>query len=801
MLKTWFRNLPLKGKLVGLVLVSIFIALLAGYGVLLVTSVNQLRQEMLLSSRYVTNVVADFAVAPLSFNDQRGALEVVRHFDIVPDVQGVVLYDLQDEKIFQYVKEGVEIPEFKIREVQEGFFGGRLLTISPILVRDQAFGTMLVVSSTESLDARVLNLIVLISSVFILMLVVGLFFALRLQKVVSQPIIELTDVTRGIGLEGSPEVLSISHEADDEIKELYEAFDNMLRRIGEESQKRDKAQQALAASESRFRGMVQDQTECISRFSSNGTISFVNKAFCLLVGKPEKEILGESLFNWIHPDDLHFLRCQLDELSSDNPVVTSIIRVQTARDNLEERVVEWTTRAVFRSSNVLEEFQGVGRDMTELRRAQDAKRRIESQLQHSQRLETIGTLAGGIAHDFNNILTPVRGYIDLLIRETDPEDPRYKRVMRIGEAVSRARELIDQILTFGRKVEPKKSAVSLGDLVGSVLSFIRSTVSKNIEIRTEIPSERAMVFADDSQLHQTLMNLCTNACHAMGEKGGQLKVVVRHVTLAQNELPPAFKLKEGQYVELLVSDTGEGMEQQVLERIFEPFFTTKKVGEGTGLGLSVVHGIIVDHLGSITVESEVGKGTTFRVLLPKGEEGHEALKEHRAKIASAGAGEILLVDDEPMIVEMTCDMLELIGYKVFSAFSAGEAFEEFQKNPWKYDLLLTDQTMPGITGIELARKTRELRPDLPVIVSTGYSAESIDSMKMREVGIVACLRKPFDFEELTDIVARAIVGASATTGESKQKRVSTTSDDEASESDFDSGSSSSNVVNGGEKGV
>ena len=404
-----------------------------------------------------------------------------------------------------------------------------------------------------------------------------------------------------------------------------------------------------------------------------------------------------------------------------------------------------------------------GLDTTERKKTEKEKMELELQLSQKQKMDAIGTLAGGIAHDFNNILAAMQGYLELSLDDL-PEDSAVRdHLEQILSCTNRATKLVKQILTFSRKdqQEQEKEPVQISSIVKEVLGMLRSSLPATIKICRKIEADSSMVLADSTQIHQVLVNLCTNASHAMREADGMLEVSLKDVNLESETRIGNEHLGPGHYVKLSVSDSGCGMEKEVVERIFEPFFTTKKVNEGTGLGLSVVHGIIKSHDGAITVSSTPGEGTTFDIFLPRIES--DDIKEPQLPDSTTKEGEvILLVDDEEMMVDVTRQILERLGFKVVAKTSSIDALETFQEEPDKFDLVITDQVMPNMTGTQLARELISIRPDISVILCSGFP-ENVCSEELRDIGIKEFIAKPISKQHLNKIIRTVLDKSSVTT--------------------------------------
>jgi signal transduction histidine kinase/ActR/RegA family two-component response regulator len=396
------------------------------------------------------------------------------------------------------------------------------------------------------------------------------------------------------------------------------------------------------------------------------------------------------------------------------------------------------------------------RDSRERERVEAVSRhaRLEAELRQAQKLQTIGTLAGGIAHDFNNILTPIFGYVEMALQQLPSESPARESLGHVLLAADRARELVEQILAFSRQVEQEQRPLPIHLIVREALKLLGASLPSTIAIRESVDPDAGLVLADATQIHQVVLNLCTNAYHAMREKGGILDVRLRALAPGDPEREERSALKEGPFVCLSIADTGHGMDRETRDRVFDPFFTTKQAGEGTGLGLSVVHEIVTRHGGQIGVESEPGVGTTVRVFLPVVEDP-EPLESVPIERQPLGEESILLVDDEEEIALLGKEMLEGLGYRVTVSTSSTEAFESFRADPGRFDLVVTDQTMPGLTGDELARRMLELRPDLPIILVTGFS-EKIVEEEVRRLGVRELASKPLAFRDLGRTIRRVL---------------------------------------------
>jgi signal transduction histidine kinase/FixJ family two-component response regulator len=379
--------------------------------------------------------------------------------------------------------------------------------------------------------------------------------------------------------------------------------------------------------------------------------------------------------------------------------------------------------------------------------------KLEEQLRQAQKLQAIGTLTGGIAHDFNNILGAIVLNSEMALFDLPGGSSLRTNLDLILKSGLRGKDLVKQMLLFSRKSEKKQGTITLTPLIKETFKLLRASIPTTIQMKLLLETESDAVSADPSQIQQVVMNLCTNAAYAMRGTTGSIDISLQDITFGWTDLPEA-DMQPGEYLVLSVRDTGSGMSKEVSKRIFEPFFTTKPVGEGTGLGLSVVYGIVKNHKGGITVYSEPGKGSVFKVYLPRVDTGVSAEAE-APKPIPRGSERILLLDDEEMIANSVGNMLQHLGYKVTALMDSREGLRLFSENPSEFDLVITDQTMPFMTGEDLGKELMRIRPDIPLILCTGYS-DMISSEKATAMGFRGFIMKPFTVREGADLVRRVL---------------------------------------------
>ena len=490
---------------------------------------------------------------------------------------------------------------------------------------------------------------------------------------------------------------------------------------------------------------IEHAQELIMISGRDGCIQYVNPAFERMLGFGSDEVLGKQQISFVQDsDELNMHRQVWATLAQGNPWAGNI---KTKKKDGSEVHLEVTVSPMRDDRGAITSFVSIGRDITK-------ELRMEEHLRQSQKMEAIGTLAGGIAHDFNNMLAAIMGYTELAGLDAPDGTTMKYNLEQALKAADRARSLVKQILAFSRKGEQERNPLELHVIIKEALKLLRASLPSTVDIVQIINEESGCVIADPTQVHQVLMNLCTNAAHAMEEKGGTLEVRLAPVELGDADTSMFSDLHPGPYLKLTVKDTGTGIAPAIVDRIFDPFFTTKEVSKGTGMGLSVVHGIIKSHGGSITVDSRPGKGTTFTILLPQAQVQASAQYETALPLPT-GTECILFVDDEVLLVQLGSEILSSLGYTVATAKGGGEALEIFKKEPSKFDLVITDQTMPHMTGYELSQNLLQIRPDIPIILCTGFS-ETVDMTKARSLNIRAFVLKPMNLREIATTVRNVL---------------------------------------------
>jgi PAS domain S-box-containing protein len=512
-------------------------------------------------------------------------------------------------------------------------------------------------------------------------------------------------------------------------------------------------ERAMERSEKRFRAMIEHSADAmlLTRPKADGII-YVSPTFERLTGYRFEEVRGKQYIDLIHPEHRERSARQREEtLRIPGKVVTQEVRILHKDGSW-----HWVENTI---SNLLHE-PGIRsvvmnlRDITERKLADAERARLEQRLRQAEKMEAVGRLAGGIAHDFNNILGGILGYAEMLVESTGEGSALRRYAHNVLTAANRASGLVEQILSYSRSQRGKRVPVELDRIIAETLELVRGSLTDGIRLETHLPAAPLFVMGDPTQLHQIMMNLCTNAIHAMGEHG-TLRVTLEPADIESDRVFQHTTLQAGRYARLQVEDTGIGMDAATLGRLFEPFFTTKEVGKGTGLGLSLVYGIITDSAGAIDVTSTPGRGSCFAIYLPRVDSPAISDDDAETPIVRGNGERVLVVDDEEALMAVTSETLKRLGYEPAAFPDGAAALAEFEAQPAKFDAVITDEVMPGLTGTDLAGSLRRRRRDLPIVLVSGYIGPMM-SERALAAGVDAILKKPVQSRELAAALARVL---------------------------------------------
>lgn len=528
----------------------------------------------------------------------------------------------------------------------------------------------------------------------------------------------------------------------DEAAQLAQEFNVMLNSL-------EQSDAALNASEKHLRELFEESPIGLVLRRMNGSLISANPAFLRIIGYPLDEALKLSVQNLTPQKYMDEEQRQIDRLK------TTGRYGPYEKDYIHKSghlvPVRLNGMVVVRDGEEL--IWSSVEDITALKEAEMQKNELEEHLRQSQKMEAIGTLAGGIAHDFNNLLAAIQGYTELTLRTGTCDEKTEKNLEHVLTAAERAKELVKKILTFSRKEKRRREPLDIHTVVEEALTFLIETIPSTVHIQADLDPATGLVWGDATEINQVVINLCTNAYHALPAEGGRIDVTLKPVSIDARGASKVSHLHSGQYAQLTVADNGTGMPPEIMARIFEPFYTTKKPGQGTGMGLAVIHGIVQSHDGAIDVASEDGKGSIFTIIFPLSRITIENEPGGVSMELLHGTEHILWIDDEKNLTELGKKTFESLGYRVTTSCSSLVAYELFRNNPDQYDLIITDQTMPDMTGDQLARNVLQIRPDLPIIICTGHS-EVLNAEKAKEIGVKALIMKPWLIDELNSEIRK-----------------------------------------------
>ncbi len=503
--------------------------------------------------------------------------------------------------------------------------------------------------------------------------------------------------------------------------------------------RRKLAEEMLRKTKQRYRSLFENSLDGIYTSTPEGRFIDVNPALVRMLGYESKEdLLSISI-----PEDVYVSESDRPDATRRNKIFRNLFK----RKNGCQISVEINSRVFFDEKGKPLYYENIIRDITD-------REKLEKRLRQAEKMEAIGMLSGGIAHDFNNILAAIIWGTELALGRIPEGSPARRNLKQVLNASDRAKNLVNQILTFSRQGNHKPKPVQISPIIKEAVKFLRASLPATIEIHRNIRTVPDMVLADATQIYQALINLCTNAAHAMRDNGGILEIILKNVDIDAGVAAQYPELKAGPFLRLTVSDTGHGMNREVRERMFDPFFTTKGPSEGTGMGLAVVYGIVKSYKGAIKVKSEPGKGSAFQIFFPEFNEAVTPEIEALEPIPG-GSEQILFVDDEQVLAKLAQKILQKLGYKVVVKTDPAEALETFRAQPDRFDLVITDQTMPHMTGETLAGELMRIRKDVPIILCTGFS-NAISEEKAMSVGIREFVTKPFAFRQLAQSIRRLL---------------------------------------------
>lgn len=748
------KSLSLKINLMIVTTVTIVVACLGGYDYLRYTKnqISELRESL---STTTERLRASLSTPLWNLNAQE-IESIVRGEMFNDNIQGIEVHDRYSQKAIITLGRNSDwqVQSLPIDSLTRHAFAageaeikksGKLLGHVRVHITDRFVHA----ESREQAVTFVWRMLALVLLVVVILMVI-------IQKYVVHPIALLETAFSAPVTSNPAKALDLTRK--DEIGQLTRSFSLMRQHLASLFSERDRriaelesTRKNLMASEERLRVLIDQSPIGLALCRMDGSFVTINPACAKIIGYSVTDALKLGYWD-LTPKKYHQEEARQLELLKVHGRYGPYEKEYRHKDG---HLVPVRLNGMILTREGENFIWSSVEDITALKKAEMEKSLLLEQLRQSQKMEAIGTLAGGIAHDFNNILSAVIGYAELTQRNPNCDAKCQENLEHVLVAAGRAKDLVKQILTFSRKASLSLEPIQLHLAVEEAVKLLRQTIPATITLNLEADSKTGTVLADATQIHQVVMNLCTNACHAIPEQRGEITITLKPVEIDDRTAAKHPNLRQGKYARLTVSDNGAGINQATMASIFDPFFTTKAQGEGTGMGLAVVHGIIQHHDGAIAVESVEGKGTTFKLFFPVAAVPAVAPTQSSAISTKQGNERILWVDDEAMLASLGKETLELLGYKVTATTSAQQALGLLRADPNGYDLLITDQAMPEMSGDLLVREALLVRADLPIIICTGHSA-TLNTEKALALGVKALLMKPLESGKLVDEIRRVL---------------------------------------------
>jgi len=740
-----FHDKSIKFKLRFIIITTIIFALFLVFSGFMIFESIRFKNALINELEVHTEIAAKRTTAAIAFDDATSAYETLIALSSIKSIVTAVIFNPEGEIFTKYNKENAvvtipELPDLNWEKSSASFTqGDKLHVFHTVILDNTIIGTLYIQSDLNEMHQILTNYAGMAAIFVFISVLIAYYLSLHLQEGITKPIEHLVNTAKTVS-EKKDYSIRAEKMGSDELGTLIDNFNGMLDQI----QNRDSELIDAAIEQARLVTAIEQAKETIMLIDVKGKIQYINPAAENFTGLTTDKIVGKNIFA---------LKRTPEEQKAFNNLWETISKDKTWSGHLSKEKndgtateLDITVSPIRNSSGKVISFVSIGRDISK-------EMELEDRLRQSQKMEAIGTLAGGIAHDFNNILGAIIGYTEIAQDDIPGNNPALKSLDQILRSSFRAKDLVTQILAFSRKSTHENKHIDISLALHDTIKLLRATIPSTIEIKTNISSERSLIMADATQISQVFLNLCTNAAQAMVKTGGILSIDTSSVTLVNKDHDYPEELLPGQYVKIQISDTGEGIDPKIKTRIFEPFFTTKEQGKGTGMGLAVAHGIINSHKGIITLESELHKGSIFTILLPElAGQAHSINRRPKpVKDIQTGREKILFVDDEPLLLDLGKKVLESLSYNVTEMNNSIEALELFQRDPEKFDLVITDQTMPKMTGHELAKKLIEIRPDIPIILCTGYS-QTVSPEVAYATGIKEYLEKPVSKKNFAEAI-------------------------------------------------
>jgi PAS domain S-box-containing protein len=745
-------HLPLQRRLLLLVGLAAVMSLLLAIAAAAIYDFSTYRPRTIELARDQVESIAAIVTAAVEFQDARTANLYLNALGRNPTIEALAIVQEDGTVFAEYHSPGTPRMNFADTGARAQLVrAGRILTIYTIDAAGPAHAQLWMATRLRPFADRIWEYAPLLGVVALSLLALAIMLSITLRRAISEPVQALAATARDV-TRLRDYGRRVSSEGSDEVGQLARDFNAMLEAVEER-------EHALRQSEETARRQLIE----IEAIYANAQVGLcvidrelryvrINKQMMEMSGHAAEELIGRTIEE-ATPELARVLAPICRQVLASGEPVANIEYASAVPPSGARRYWIGNHHALLDEVGNIIGINVAIHDITDRKRANEERAALETQLRQSQKMEALGTLAGGIAHDFNNVLTAISGNAQLAIEDLTPEHPATPSLQEIKRATGRAKDLVRRILAFSRPEQNIQHLIDLRPVVEEALRLLRATVPKMIDIRLEAEPELPAVMADATQVHQVLMNLGKNACDAMQNRGGTVTIRLASERIDSLLHSPSPDLHPGSYLRISVEDTGTGIPPELIERVFEPFFTTKGHGEGTGLGLSVVHGIVRGHRGAILVHSQPGAGTVFDLYFPAAErELEDATKAPSPTAAAAGRGEhVLYVDDEDQLVDLVTRMMERMGYRVTGMTRPTEAIDAVRADPNGFDLVLTDLGMPGMSGMDLAEELLRIRADLPVIITSGY-VRAEDARRAEQIGVRDVVMKPNTVAEIGQLI-------------------------------------------------
>lgn len=742
------RNIPVQSKLIGIILLVAFLGIAPVFVFIIYSDIKMFRTDLKINTTMNAKLIGEYCVTPLVFEDKISGKEVLKRLATIPYIADGYLYDNRELLFSVYNRsDRTTIPSIPFKEGAQ-FTNGYLHVVDPIVYESSEYGTIYLRVSTSLLSSKINKYLLTMLSLMATLIFLIYFLARGFQQVLSGPILKLVDVTKKISESGEYSI-RIEKTGTDEIGILCDSFNEMIGRIQLREEERNRAEQAVRRSEQKFRSLIETTSDWVWEVDKNGIYTYSSPKVKDLLGYEPDEIIGKRMTDTMSQDESD----RISELFKDI-VVSKMPFSRMENINLHKdgkQVVIETNGVPIRDENgELLGYRGIDRDITERKKEEEKRKKLEESLQRSEKMEAMGSLAGRAAHDLNNVLSGIVGYPDLLLMQIPKESPLTKPILAMQQSGEKAAAIVQDLLTMTRRGVVATKIVGINDIISSYLQSPEHekllSYNHGIKIETALATDLLNISGSFHHISKCVMNLVSNAAEAM-PKGGNISISTANRYI-DRPVSGYESVEEGDYVIFTISDTGTGIHSDDLDKIFEPFYSKKVMGKsGTGLGMVVVWGTVKDHNGYINVNSKVGKGTTFTLYFPATRE-KKTKDEKPLNIENyMGKGEsILIIDDISEQRKIASTMLTQLGYTV-SAVSSGEKALKYLKE-YSADLIVLDMIMePGMDGLDTYKKIIKLHPEQKTIIASGFS-ETERVKEAQKLGAGQYIKKPYTLQNI-----------------------------------------------------